>query len=47
MDEQLTPEAARERLRQVRILSDVTDATLDALAAKLSWRSVHTGDEVV
>jgi CRP-like cAMP-binding protein len=47
MDEQLPPEAARERLRQVRILSDVTDATLDALAAKLSWRSVHTGDEVV
>ncbi|MEQ1493424.1 MAG: Crp/Fnr family transcriptional regulator [Terricaulis sp.] len=40
-------ENARDRLRTVRILATLTDADLDGLAARLTWRRVAAREEVV
>lgn len=40
-------ENARDRLRTVRILTTLTDAELDGLAAQLTWRRVAAREEVV
>lgn len=40
-------ENARERLRTVRILAALTDADLDQLATRLTWRRVAAREEVV
>ncbi|MEQ1808788.1 MAG: Crp/Fnr family transcriptional regulator [Terricaulis sp.] len=47
MDETLSPETARARLRHVKILSVVDTPSLDALAQRLTWRRVRLGEEVV
>jgi CRP-like cAMP-binding protein len=47
MDDPIDLETARERLRDVRILSVVETPSLDVLARKLIWRRVRMGDEVV
>ncbi len=43
----LSPEEARQRLREVRILTDVSDADLDVLAAAATWHLVEAGEEIV
>ncbi|ANP47484.1 Crp/Fnr family transcriptional regulator [Candidatus Viadribacter manganicus] len=43
----LSPEEARQRLREVRILADVARFDLDALAANATWKEVEPGEEVV
>lgn len=43
----LSPDEARRRLREVRILTDVNDADLDILAAASTWQLVEAGEEMV
>ncbi len=42
-----SPIEARQQLRTVRILSEVTDAELDQLSSSLIWRRVGAGEVVV
>jgi CRP-like cAMP-binding protein len=47
MDKKPDTTDARQRLRQVRILSEVGDEDLDSLAESLTWRAVQAGDIIV
>jgi CRP-like cAMP-binding protein len=47
MDKNPDTTDARQRLRQVRILSEVGDEDLDSLAESLTWRAVQAGDIIV
>ncbi len=47
MDNKPESSEARRMLHTVRVLSEVGDADLDALAASLTWRRVNAGDIIV
>jgi CRP/FNR family transcriptional regulator, cyclic AMP receptor protein len=40
-------EEARANLRKVKILANLSDGDLDALAAAMTWRAVRAGEQVV